>query len=503
MERPVRVRFAPSPTGPLHIGGARTALFNWLFARHHGGRFILRIEDTDQARYVPGSVELILEGLRWLGLDWDEGPDVGGDYGPYVQSQRLALYQEWAAWLVEQGKAYRCYCTTERLAALREEGSQGYDRRCRHLTPAEYAEHEAQGDPYVIRFKMPLEGQTTVHDLIRGDISVDNRTLTDLVLLKSDGFPTYHLANVVDDHFMAISHILRADEWIPSAPVHWQLYQAFGWEMPAIAHLPVILNPNGKGKLSKRKAGFTQNGRQVPVLLHEFREARYLPQAVVNFLTNIGWSFGEDREVFSVEEAIARFDLSRVNPAGGIFPLEKLDWLNGVYIRQMDPAELAPLLREPLQAAGYAVDDAVLQRVIPLVQTRIHALDDVVQMAGFFFREVTPPDPETIIQEKMDAASTREALLAAGEALAGLDDFEAGTLERALRGLAKRLGLTTSQLFGLLRVVVTGQTVSPPLFETMAIVGRERCLARIQAALARLSLDNPPPHVRINTVSGG
>lgn len=503
MERPVRVRFAPSPTGPLHIGGARTALFNWLFARHHGGRFILRIEDTDQARYVPGSVELILEGLRWLGLDWDEGPDVGGDYGPYVQSQRLALYQEWATWLVEQGKAYRCYCTTERLAALREEGSQGYDRRCRHLTPAEHAEHEAQGDPYVIRFKMPLEGQTTVHDLIRGDISVDNRTLTDLVLLKSDGFPTYHLANVVDDHFMAISHILRADEWIPSAPVHWQLYQAFGWEMPAIAHLPVILNPNGKGKLSKRKAGFIQNGRQVPVLLHEFREARYLPQAVVNFLTNIGWSFGEDREVFSVEEAIARFDLSRVNPAGGIFPLEKLDWLNGVYIRQMDPAELAPLLRESLQAAGYAVDDAVLQRVTPLVQTRIHALDDVVQMAGFFFREVTTPDPEAIIQNEMDAASTREALLAAGEALAGLDDFEAGTLERALRGLAKRLGLTTSQLFGLLRVVVTGQTVSPPLFETMEIVGRERCLARIQAALARLSLDNPPPHVRINTVSGG
>jgi len=487
VDRPVRVRFAPSPTGPLHIGGARTALFNWLFARHHGGVFILRIEDTDRTRYVPGSVELITEGLRWLGLDWDEGPEVGGDYGPYVQSERVGLYREWADWLVAHDKAYRCYCSPERLKELRKRGVQGYDRHCRYLSPEERAEHDARGDSYVIRFKMPLEGQTTVHDLIRGDITVENSTLTDLVLLKSDGFPTYHLANVVDDHFMEISHILRADEWIPSAPVHWQLYRAFGWEMPAIAHLPVILNPNGKGKLSKRKAGFTHDGRKVPVLLHEFREAGYLPAAVVNFLTNIGWSFGEDREVFSVEETIQRFDLSRVNPSGGVFPLNKLDWLNGIYIRETPPDELARLLREPLERAGYTVDDDLLRRITPLIQTRIHRLNDVVEMAGFFFRDQVTPGVEDLIQKRMDADSTKAALEAARETLLGLPDFEPETLESALRALTDTLGLKARQLFGVLRVAITGQRVAPPLFETMAIVGRDKCLERIEAAIRLLA----------------
>jgi glutamyl-tRNA synthetase len=343
----------------------RTALFNWLYARHTGGKFILRIEDTDQSRYVPGSIELITDGLRWLGLDWDEGPEVGGEYGPYIQSERTRLYRQWADWLVEQGKAYRCYCTSERLDNLRKSGVQGYDLHCRTLSIEERAAHEANGDSYVIRFKMPLDGQTTVHDLIRGDITVENGTLTDLVLLKSDGFPTYHLANVVDDHFMEISHILRAEEWIPTAPVHRQLYDALGWEMPAIAHLPVILNPNGRGKLSKRTVGFTEDGRSVPVRLNEFREAGYLPEAIVNFLTNIGWSFGEDREVFSVAETIERFDLSRINPAGGKFPLEKLDWLNGVYVREMATDRLVALLGDRLAAAGYQVDPVKLVELLP------------------------------------------------------------------------------------------------------------------------------------------
>jgi glutamyl-tRNA synthetase len=486
MDRPVRVRFAPSPTGSLHIGSARTALFNWLFARHHGGVFILRIEDTDQKRFVPGSPELIQEDLSWLGLNWDEGPGVGGGYGPYVESERTALYREWANWLLEHDRAYRCYCTPKQLAARRQEGGQGYDRHCRHLTPAQRADYEARGDAFVIRFKMPLEGETTVHDLIRGDITFKNETLTDLVLLKSDGFPTYHLANVVDDRFMEISHILRADEWISSAPVHYQLYEAFGWAMPAIAHLPVILNPNGHGKLSKRTARFMQDGRRVPILVHEFREAGYLPAAVINFLTNIGWSFGEDREVFSVEETIPRFDLSRINPAGGKFPLEKLDWLNGIYIRSLEPSALAAPLREALEASGYPVNVDVLRRVIPLVQTRLQSLHDVVEMAGFFFKDSVSPAAADLLQKDMDAETTRATLAVAYDALAALPEFEAATLEQALRALTEKLGLRTDQLFGALRAAITGQRVSPPLFETMAIVGREACLKRIKAAEALL-----------------
>ncbi|MFQ3566427.1 MAG: glutamate--tRNA ligase [Aggregatilineales bacterium] len=491
--KPVRVRFAPSPTGPMHIGGVRTALFNWLFARHHGGAFILRIEDTDQKRYVPGSVELVTDALRWLGLDWDEGPDVGGNYGPYVQSERLPLYREWANWLVEQDKAYRCYCTPERLERVNKEKqarkeAPGYDRFCRYLTEAERAEREAADLPYVIRFKMPLEGTTTIHDLIRGDVTFENALLQDLVLLKSDGYPTYHLANVVDDHFMEISHILRANEWLTSAPIHAQLYQAFGWEMPAIAHLPVLLNPNGKGKLSKRSAGFFEDGRQVLVLANEFKEAGYLPQAVINFLTNIGWSFGDEREVFSIEEAIERFDIRRVNPADSVYPIEKLDWLNGIYIREMTTEALAPLLRERLEKAGFTVDEAVLLKVTPLVQTRIKTLNDVIEMAGFFFREPFVPAPiETLINKPFSAASARDALERAAAVLESLEDWSHSAQETAMRALAEELGLKAKELFGLLRVAVTGQTIATPLFESMEIIGKPTAIARIRQAAASLA----------------
>lgn len=492
-DRPVRVRFAPSPTGPLHIGGVRTALFNWLFARHHGGRFILRIEDTDQKRYVPGSIEMLMESLRWVGLDWDEGPDIGGVYGPYVQSERLALYQEWARWLVAHDKAYPCYCTPERLEQVNKDKEArkeqpGYDRHCRSLTPAERAAREAEGLPHVIRFKMPLDGETVVRDLIRGEVVFDNALQQDAVLLKSDGFPTYHLANVVDDHAMSISHVLRANEWMPSLPLHVQLWTAFGWEQPQYAHLPVLLNPNGKGKLSKRHAGFTQDGRRVLVLAQEFREAGYLPEALVNFLTNIGWNFGDEREVFTVQEAIARFNLEHVNPADSIYPIEKLDWLNGVYIRELPVEDLARRLREPLETAGFAVDDQLLVKVAPLVQTRLKTLNDVVEIAGFFFREPFEPAPSAqLIQKKMDAAATHSALARAAERLAALEDFTHNGLESAMRALAEQLGLSASQLFGTLRVAVTGQQVATPLFETMEILGRDTVLARVAAAAASLA----------------
>jgi glutamyl-tRNA synthetase len=478
----------------MHIGGVRTALFNWLFARHHGGTFILRIEDTDQKRFDPDALRLITEGLRWVGLDWDEGPEVGGEYGPYIQSERLELYQQWANWLVEQGRAYPCYCTAERLEALRKQQEagqegRGYDRRCRDLTPEQREERSREtGGKCVIRFKMPIEGETTVHDLLRGDITFDNSQLQDLVLLKSDGYPTYHLANVVDDHFMKITHILRAEEWIPSAPVHKNLYDGFGWPMLQIAHLPVILNPSGKGKLSKRTVGFREGGQQIPVRLDEFEAGGYVPEAIINFLTNIGWSFGDNREVFAVPETIENFDLARVNPAGGKFPIEKLEWLNGVYIREMDPVRLAQLLKPELEKVGYEVNVDVLLRAIPLIRERIKVLPDVVQIGGLFFAEdFTPPTREMLIQKGMDAPRTKAALEASLAALEALPDFNAAAQEAVIRPLTETLGIKTGQLLGTLRAATTAQEVSPPLFETMDVLGREKSLARIRQAIAVVS----------------
>ena len=480
-DTPVRVRFAPSPTGYLHIGGARTALFNWLFARRHDGVFILRVEDTDRKRFVPDALDDIMAGLRWLGLQWDEGPEVGGEAGPYFQSERLELYHEWANWLIENGQAYRCTCTPERLKRVREEQQKakqnpGYDRHCRTLN------HGPDVGEHVVRFAMPLDGETVVHDLIRGDITFQNDMLEDLVLLKSDGFPTYHLANVVDDHFMRISHIMRADEWISTAPLHVQLYQALGWEMPAIAHMPVILNPSGKGKLSKRTQAFDDSGQKVLVQLREYREAGYLPEAVVNFLTNIGWSFGDDREIFTVEETIPRFSLERINPAGGKFPFDKLVWLNGQWTQRLAVDDLVERLRPWLRDAGLDVDDEVLRQVIPLIQMRIKTLPDIVEWAGFFFREEITPAAEDLVGKKMTPESTLEALRRGHEVLSGLDDFSPQSQESALRALAEELELKAGQLFGVVRVAVTGQHVAPPLFETLEIVGRETTLKRLAAA---------------------
>lgn len=490
---PVRVRFAPSPTGPLHIGGVRTALFNWLFARHHNGKFILRIEDTDQKRTVPGSAEHIMAALRWFGLDFDEGPDIGGPFGPYMQSERVDLYQKWAQWLVENDMAYPCYCSAERLQQVNEEkkkrGEQtGYDRHCRNLTAEERAAREAEGITPVIRFKMPLEGETVVHDLIRGEVRFDNARQQDAVILKSDGFPTYHLAHVVDDHTMQISHVMRSNEWLPSLPLHWNIWAALGWEPPAYAHLPVLLNPNGKGKLSKRHSGFTEDGKQVLVLAQEFMDAGYLPEAVVNFLTNVGWSMPGDQEFFTAEEAIAAFDLSRVNPADSVYPVEKLEWLNGMWIRELPVEELARRLRPILEDAGLEVNAGVLLKVTPLIQTRIKMLPDVIEMAGFFFRDefIPPGSPDDLIQKKMDAPGTLAALEHAYDHLLTVDQWNHDNLEAAMRALAEELGLKVGQLFGTLRTAVTGQQVSPPLFETMEIVGREESLRRIQLAAASL-----------------
>jgi glutamyl-tRNA synthetase len=489
--KPVRTRFAPSPTGSLHIGGLRTALFNWLFAKHHGGQFILRIEDTDQERFDPTALQTLIEALQWAGLQWDEGPVVGGAYGPYVQSERLELYQKWANWLVEQGHAYKCYCSPERLERVNKEKiarkeQPGYDRHCRNLSAEEIAAKEAEGIVPVIRLKTPLEGKTVVQDLIRGEVEFDNSTLQDMVLLKSDGYPTYHLAVVIDDHFMEISHVMRAVEWFPSYPSHVIIWDAFGWEKPIFAHLPVMLNPNGEGKMSKRNPPKDKFGNIIPVMVHDYIKGGYLPEAMDNFLANIGWNFGDNVEIFTIEEAVARFDLSRVNPANSALPVEKLEWLNGEHIRRLSVEDLAKRLRPFFEEAGYEVNVDVLLQLTPIVQPRIKTLKEAIPMAGFFFEDYADfkvPPAELLIQKKMDAESTVKALDASITLAESVEDFTASKLLEVYSQLVLDLGLKNAQLFGVLRVAVTGQQVSPPTFETMEILGKTESIRRIKLAI--------------------
>jgi glutamyl-tRNA synthetase len=482
----IRVRYAPSPTGYPHIGNIRTALFNWLFARHSEGKFIVRVEDTDQERLVPGAVDNILDGLEWLGIDWDEGPRVGGPYGPYLQSERLDLYQEAVEKLISEGKAYRCYCTRERLAQLREEQQRqkrpiGYDGHCRRLTPEQRRDLEAEGGPSVVRFAMPFSGMTGVHDLIRGDVEWQNDLLDDFILLKSDGFPTYHLAVVVDDHLMEISHIFRAEEWLSSTPRHLQLYQALGFTPPQFGHLPMILGPD-RAKLSKRHGATS---------ILEYRDEGYLPDALKNFMVLLGWSLDDHTELMSLDTIVENFSLERVSKPAAIFDLEKLQWMNGVYIRQLSAEELAdamlPFLERDLPAELLPIDREYLLRIVPLAQERLKVLSDSAQLTSYFFQKELDYDPAYLVQRGMDAQSTLAALRRAQPELEKADSFEHGPLEGSLRAAGEELGLSPRQFFGALRVAVTGRAASPPLFETMEVLGKERVLERIQSAIERLS----------------
>ncbi len=478
----VRVRFAPSPTGAPHIGNLRTALFNWLWARHTGGKFILRVEDTDQQREIENGLELIMESLRFLGLDWDEGPDVGGPYGPYHQSERLEIYQQYAQELLAKGAAYYCYCTPERLEEMRrEQQARGepsrYDRRCRWLTPAERAEREAERLPRVVRLAVPLEGETTLHDFIHGDITIENKDVDDQVLIKSDGFPTYHMAVVVDDHLMRITHVMRGDDWIPSFPKHILLYQAFGWEPPLHGHVPNVLGPDKK-KLSKRHGATS---------VTQFREAGYLPEALLNFLALLGWSYDDHTELFSREQLIEVFTLDKIGKSPAIFDLTKLDWMNGHYIRALAPDDLAARLMPFLERAGLRPDPRLVREIVPLVQDRLKRLDEIVDKADFFFKERIEYDPQLLVGQKMSAAESLRALRAAAEVLEGLASFDdEAQMEYALRAAAERLGLKAGQFLGILRTAVTGKTVTPPLIGTLRVLGRERSMARIRQALAAL-----------------
>lgn len=502
MTDPVRVRFAPSPTGLLHVGGLRSALFNWLLARKYDGTFILRIEDTDQKRYTRGSVRTIMESLLLIGLEWDEGPtraslqkmqsnedydgapDVGGSYGPYIQSLRLERYKQATEQLIASGHAYRCDCTPQRLEQVRQEQRARkepprYDLHCRFKKSGEVAPDQ----PHVVRFAMPREGRTTMHDLLRGKIEVDNGAQSDFVLLKSDNYPTYHLAAMVDDHDMQISHVMRAEEWLPSFPKHIQIYNAFGWEPPIFVHLPVILNPSGQGKMSKRKK---KGANSIFVL--EFRDAGYLPEALSNFLAFVGWAPGEgiEQEIFSIDKLIQAFSLEHINPAPAAFSYDKLDWMNGVYIRSLAVDDLAQRIYPFLIEAGLEVDTEVLKQITPDVQERIVTLRDAVELLDFLFIDKVTPDTGQLIGKGMDAASTIDALQKTRAAFVEMPTFDHDAIETTLRGLSNQIGLKPRKFFTPIRVAISGKKVAPPLFSSLQALGRERVLERLDAALALL-----------------
>ncbi len=495
----VRVRFAPSPTGDPHVGNIRTALFNWLFARHHGGSFIVRVEDTDQERKVEGALESILASLKWMGMDWDEGPEGDaegsrGPHGPYFQSQRLHMYNEAADVLLAKGDAYTCFCTPERLDAMRKAQTEaktppGYDRHCLlELTAEERQSRVDAGEEHVIRFRIPWElPEVVVHDVIRGDVTWEPKLLDDFVMMKSDGFPTYHLANIVDDHDMEITHVMRAEEWLPSTPRHVLLYQAFGWTPPVFAHMPMILGDD-RAKLSKRHGATSTL---------EYKANGYLPEALTNFMALLGWSLDDHTEIFSQEDLIKHFTLEHVGKAGAIFDAEKLTWMNGLYIRALSIPDLAsrlqPFLERP-QAEGGLPDDVArpldsdfLFQLTPLVQERIKTLADVTGVLGLFFEDIADYDSAMLIQKGATADNTISALKGALKQFELAKTWDGAELEAMVKPLVDELEMKSGQVFGAIRVAVTGRAVSPPLFETIQALGRERALSGLRSAVAALT----------------
>ncbi len=473
----VRVRLGPSPTGDPHVGTAYVALFNYAFAKKNGGTLVLRIEDTDQTRSRPEWEVMLIDALHWLGLTWDEGPDVGGPFGPYRQSERRAIYQEQIEKLLERGTAYRCFCTTERLAELRarrrEEKAafQGYDGLCRGLSQAEVDAKLAAGVPHVVRLKVPRDGETIVRDRLRGEVSFGNDQIDDQVLMKSDGMPTYHLANVVDDHLMEITHVMRAEEWITSTPKHVLLYQAFGWEEPVWIHLPLLRNSD-KSKISKRKN---------PVSLNYYREAGYSQEALLNYLGMMGWTMPEGEEKFSLEQFIEAFDVDRIHLGGPVFDPQKLTWLNGLYIREQEPQQMIDALRSGI------LSDENLARIAPLVHERIDKLEDFIAYAGFLFvGDVEYPEAEqkNLVAKKKTPKETRLALEKVVALIDAMPALATEPLEAALRQLCDELEWKPGQLFMPVRVAVTGRKATPPLFETMEVLGKERCRRRLRNAIA-------------------
>ncbi len=482
MKSKVRVRFAPSPTGFLNLGGVRSALFNWLYAQKHDGAFLLRLEDTDRARFVPGAAEQIQDSLSWLGLTWGEGVTVGGPFAPYLQSERLDIYRKYADELVKKGSLYPCWCSPERLDGLRHQAQVDkiafkYDRHC--LThPGE------SNEPHVLRFRIPNEpASVTWRDAVKDTVSFSLTDLDDFVCLKSDGFPTYHLANVIDDRLMEISHILRADEWLASTPKHILLYQAFGWDVPMFAHLPAVLGKDKSKKLSKRHGA-------KPVL--EYRDEGYLPDAVINFLAGLGWNEGDGstKEIYTRKELIEAFTLERIQKSPAVFDEERLLWLNGMYIRSLPLEGLLRLSEGFWPPESQEAPSTYRVAVLELVRERLKLLSELPELTGFFFAD---PDPAKCQKQLQDNNASLLTITKAIEALEQIQ-FDHAHLETTLRTLADKLEIKPGQLFGVLRVATTGRTAAPGIFETLAVLGSERVIGRLKAVEALLRNEQPGAH---------
>lgn len=488
-EKTVRVRFAPSPTGYLHIGGLRTALYCYLVARSHGGRFILRIEDTDRARYVGDAEQDIAECLAWTGLVPDEGPAVGGEAGPYRQSERTDFYRGYADRLLASGHAYFAFDTPAELEAMRsgKEAAAGYDsehrmRMCNALTlsAAEVETRLARGDAHVIRLRTPEEGSVSFEDKVRGRVEIPVSSIDDQVLVKSDGMPTYHLANVVDDHLMEITHVIRGEEWLSSTPKHILLYEALGWTPPVMAHLPLILSPGG-GKLSKRHA----ERQGIPVSVRQYRDAGYEPESLVNFLAFLGWNPGTDEEVLSLEELVQAFTLERVGTSGARFSLEKLNWFNQQHLRRMQPRELILRLRPALERRGLAASDEYVLRVVALVGERIHLADELATTYTYFFTDPESYDEKGV--RRRWKADSPHLVATYARSLATVEPFSEADLEAALRAITAEEGVGAGRLIHPVRLAVSGTTAGPSLFGMLEVLGRNTCVRRLERALATIA----------------
>ncbi len=487
IDKPVRVRFAPSPTGRTHLGSGRTALYNYLLARQTGGTFILRIEDTDQKRYVPGAETELMNSLHWLGLTWDEGPDVGGDYGPYRQTERREIYQQYARRLVEAGHAYYCFCEAQKEAAEGQYRKQHREICPDRASPLVIADSRIEkGETAVIRFKMPFHGSITVTDTIRGLITIDNSTLDDFILLKSDGLPVYHLAVVIDDHLMDITHAIRTSEWLPTFPLHGHIYQAFGWEQPVWIHPSIFLKPDGKGKMSKRDtAELEKSGRSI--FLGDMQKLGYLPEAVINWAALIGWSYDDKTEFFMMDDLIEKFSIEKLNPAPAAINFSKLDHFNGLHIRNLTVEDLASRLKPFFQNAGYHVEDEKkLRKIAAVLQIRLNTLAEAPQKAGFFFKDQIIPEPAILIGKNMTAAESLEMAEQIYALVNDLPSFSEETANQPLRDLAVSLGLKAGQVFAFMRNALTAEKVTPPIFDIMDILGRKVVLNRLQNAIRML-----------------
>jgi glutamyl-tRNA synthetase len=469
----VRVRFAPSPTGSLHIGSVRTTLYNYFFARQNGGKLVLRIEDTDQDRLVAGAIDSIYDGFAWLGIQWDEGPREGGAHSPYIQSERLPLYQEHVRTLVDAGDAYFCFCSKERLAAMRAQQAARkeitrYDGLCRRIDPKEAAER-ARTEPHVVRLKVPDDGVIALDDLVYGHVEWPLNTIEDQVILKSDGFPTYHLAVVVDDHVMGITHVFRGEDWLPSTPKHVLIFRAFGWDLPPIAHFPNVLGADGK-KLAKRH-GATK--------VEEFKTQGYLPEAMVNYLALVGWAPGTEEEIFSMDELVARWRIDQVHRAGGKWDKARLDWFNGMWIRRLSADDLLGRLADFVPTEW---DREVIRKALPVLRERMRTLAEARDQVEFLFAEPAPYDPKLLVPKKKEPHETLDVLVQSTVLLGHVQPFGHAAIRAAIEGIAASVGWSLAEVSQPIRVAITGRTIGLPLFESLELLGRERALARIERA---------------------